>query len=135
MARLLSSNAHTSSNLNTIHLKISTHAYFTVLFHSKWSKYKNSKIDFYDVTTLVLHCLSGNDVTSLGWGWDRIRTSYFKKTSKIFPKPNSQIYKTIKHMFIWILKIHKNRNNASFNAMFCDFLVDYTLYYKSKMNK
>ena len=42
MVRLLSSNADTSSNLNTIHLKISTHAYFTVLFHSTWSEYKNT---------------------------------------------------------------------------------------------
>ena len=46
MANLLSLNGHMSSHLDTIHLKVSTHAYFALLFHSTWSKYKNSKNKF-----------------------------------------------------------------------------------------
>ena len=42
MARLLSLNGRISSNFDTIHLKLSTHAYFTVFFHSTWSEYINS---------------------------------------------------------------------------------------------
>ena len=43
---LLSLNGHTSSHFDIIHLKLSTHAYFTVLSHSMWLKYENSKNRF-----------------------------------------------------------------------------------------
>ena len=43
MASLLSLNCHMSSHLDTIHLKLLTHAYFALLFHSILSKYENSK--------------------------------------------------------------------------------------------
>ena len=39
MARLLSSNSHISSIVDTIYLKLSMHAYCMELFHSKWSKF------------------------------------------------------------------------------------------------
>ena len=43
MSILLSSNGHISSHLDTTHLKLSTHDYFMVLFHSMWLKYEKSK--------------------------------------------------------------------------------------------
>ena len=46
MASLLSLNGHMSSHFDTIHLKLSTHAYFALLFHSMLSEYKNSKNEF-----------------------------------------------------------------------------------------
>ena len=55
MASLLSLNGHMSSHFDTIHLKLSTHAYFALLFHSMLSEYENSKINFYDVITSVLY--------------------------------------------------------------------------------
>ena len=55
MASLLPLNGHMSSYFDTIHLKLSTHAYFALLFHSMLSDYENSKNKFYDVITSVLN--------------------------------------------------------------------------------
>ena len=46
MASLLSLNGHISSHFDTIHLKLSTHGYFALLFHSISSEYENSKNKF-----------------------------------------------------------------------------------------
>ena len=46
MASLLSFNGHMSPHFDTIHLKVSTHAYFALLFHSTLSEYENSEIKF-----------------------------------------------------------------------------------------
>ena len=46
MASLLSLNGHMSSQFDTIHLKLSKHAYFTLLFHSMLPEYENSKHKF-----------------------------------------------------------------------------------------
>ena len=43
MANLLPLNGHMSSHFDTIHLTLSTHAYFAVLFRAMRSKYGNSK--------------------------------------------------------------------------------------------
>ena len=43
MASLLSLNGHMSSHFDTIHLQLSTHAYFALLFHSMLSEYENSE--------------------------------------------------------------------------------------------
>ena len=59
MTSSLSLNGHISFHFYTIHLKLSTHAYFPVLFHSMWSKYENSKNTFYDIITSVLYCRYG----------------------------------------------------------------------------
>ena len=42
MASFLSSNGHISVHFDTICLKLSTHAYFTVFFHFMGSKYEKS---------------------------------------------------------------------------------------------
>ena len=55
-----SSNDPVSSHFGTIRLKLSTNAYFVVLFHSMWSKYENSKSRFYDVITSVFCCSHAN---------------------------------------------------------------------------
>ena len=44
-----------SSHFDTIHSKLSTHAYFALLFHSMLSENENSKNKFYDVLTSVLY--------------------------------------------------------------------------------
>ena len=56
-----------SSHFDTIHVKLSTHAYFALLFHSMLSEYENSKNKFYDVITSVLYCqhIHENEVTSV----------------------------------------------------------------------
>ena len=46
MANLLSLKGHISSHFDTIHFKLSTHAYFPLLFHSMWSKTENFKNRF-----------------------------------------------------------------------------------------
>ena len=43
MARCLSSNGRISVHFDDIHLRLSTHGYFEVCFHSMFSKYENSK--------------------------------------------------------------------------------------------
>ena len=57
MARLLSSNAHTSSNFNSIHLKISTYIFLRCSFTPHDQNIKILKIDFYDIITSVLNCI------------------------------------------------------------------------------
>ena len=52
MASLLSSNDHISSHFDTTHLKLSTHDYFMVLFHSMWLKYENSENTFFMTSSL-----------------------------------------------------------------------------------
>ena len=47
-----------SSHFDTIHLKLSTHAYFALLFHSIRQNMKILKINFYDVITSVLYWYS-----------------------------------------------------------------------------
>ena len=59
---LLSFNGHVSSHFDTIYLKLSAHAYFTALFHSMWSKCKNSKNRFYDVITSLLYCMDKKSI-------------------------------------------------------------------------
>ena len=46
MASLMSLNGHMSSHFDTIHLKLSTHAYFALLFQSMLSEYGSSKSKF-----------------------------------------------------------------------------------------
>ena len=58
MASFLSSNG-ISSYFDNILPKLSIYAYFMMLSHSMWSKYKNSKNSFNDVITNELY--SGND--------------------------------------------------------------------------
>ena len=55
MASLLSLNGHISSHFDTIHLKLSTYAYFALLFHSICQNMKILEINFYDVITSVLY--------------------------------------------------------------------------------
>ena len=55
MGSLLPLNDHISSHFGTICLKLSTRAYFMMLFPSMRSKYEILKIDFYDVITSVLY--------------------------------------------------------------------------------
>ena len=55
MASLLSSNGHMSSHFDTIHVKLSTHAYFALFFHTMLSDYETSKNKFYDIITSVLY--------------------------------------------------------------------------------
>ena len=42
MSGLLPLNGRISSNFDNNRLELSAHAYFMVLFHSMWTKYKNS---------------------------------------------------------------------------------------------
>ena len=53
---------------------------------------------------------------------------------KIFPKPNYQISKTMKHIYVRILKSHKNGKNVTFNAIFYGFLGNVLYIINSKMN-
>ena len=46
-------NGHTHSNFDIVHLKLSAHGCFIVLFRSIWSKSKNSKKLFYDQYRLI----------------------------------------------------------------------------------
>ena len=55
MASPLSSNGHISPNFETIHLKLSTHAYFTVLFYSTGHNIKILEIYFYDIIISALY--------------------------------------------------------------------------------
>ena len=56
-ASFLSSNGRILAHLDNSNLKLSTHAYFEMRFHSMLSRYENSKGKFYDVITneLFLH--------------------------------------------------------------------------------
>ena len=58
MASILLSNGRILAQLDKIHLKFSTHAYFAVRFHPMLSKYEISKNSFYDAITD--HLYSGN---------------------------------------------------------------------------
>jgi len=50
-ARFRSSNGHISSHFNNIHVKLQTHVYSMVLFHSMRSRGKHSNNIVYDVIT------------------------------------------------------------------------------------
>ena len=57
IARLLSSNSHISSNVDTIYLNLSTYAYCMELFHSKWSKELDGHWP-YLLTTVAMYALN-----------------------------------------------------------------------------
>ena len=64
----------------------------------------------------------------------RVRANSFRIISRTFPKPNDQISKTTKLIFIGILKPQNNENRYCDVTFYTSF-VDCVLYCNSEMNK